>query len=344
MDLSKMLGYKFFRELDDGNIECIRLIKYYKLGNDETIKLINVNTKEDIVCSPRDLKKYKPLQPVGMLMINGVSLEGNQDVIVASYLLDRIEARDTRPFAVCRQNITDVYYNLLIKDESDMIAGLSMNILNIPQGFDYGLMLVSDEILYSDTFMIYKDDTVEELLKFFEEYIEKYDNILSSTYSKVCEEHPDALWSNEYKGWCKSLLTLLKENNYQSDLDEMMGITTVEFEIEPYLKNEKIREDSEEEYITIVEDLKYWLSYLYKLNINKVYVLPYDNDIDFDDLGKSRYFVFRDSAKKLYVFVYTIDGEYKEAELEEKDKQLDFSTKFRINYLNKYRNYKQLNS
>ena len=64
---------------------------------------------------------------------------------------------------------------------------------------------------------------------------------------------------------------------------------------------------------------------------------------EFDDLKRARYFIFRDVNRKLFVFVYTIAGEYKEAELEEKANQLDFSTKFRINFLDKYKNYKNIN-
>lgn len=340
MDVTKMIGYKFFKEnKEDNSIECIRIVNAWDFKRDKTLKVIDTNSKEEKIIEVDDLKEYTPLKPVGMIMINGVTFEGSKDVIIAGYLLDRIENRDSRPFVVCRQNITDLYYNLIIKDESQMIAGMSMNILNIPQGFDYGFMIVSDNLLYSNTYMIYKDDTVDIILDLFKNDIGKYDDILSESYTEHCKANPEALFLDEHKGWCKNLLTLLKQNNFQSDLDEMMGITTVEFEIEPYLSKAKISNDSNNEYITITDELRYWLSYLYKININKVYVLEYDNDIDFDELKRSRYFVFRDSNNKLYVFVYTINGEYKEAELEEKDKELDFSTKFRINFLDKYKGY-----
>lgn len=344
MDLTKMLGYKFFKEKEDGSIECIRFIKHIQVGNQESLKVIDVDTKLETFISIHDLKKYKPLQPVGVIMFHGVEIENTKDVIIASYLYDRLEQRDPRPFCICRQDITDVFYNLLVSDESQMIAGLSMNILNIPSGFDYGLMILSDKVLFTDTFCIYKDDTVEGLLDTFKEYLSSYDEILKGLYEEHCKTFPEALFNNEHKGWCKDLKTLLVQNNYQSDLDEMMGITTVDFEINNYLEERKVKEDSEESYLTVSDELKYWLSYLYKLNINKVFVLPYDNDINFEDLKDTRYFIFRDNQKKLYVFVYTIDKEYKEAELEELDKQLDFSTKFRINFLDKYSQYQKVKS
>ena len=153
MDVSKMIGYKFFKEHEDGNIETVRIIKYFNHVKGNTIKVLKTfkDETEDCIFDVNDLKKYTPLQPVGMLMMSGVSLEGSKDVIISTYLLDRLENKDPRPFVICRQNITDVFYNLLIKDDDDMIAGLSMNILNIPQGFDYGLMMVSDQILFTNT-------------------------------------------------------------------------------------------------------------------------------------------------------------------------------------------------
>ena len=187
--------------------------------------------------------------------------------------------------------------------------------------------------------MIYRDDTVVNLLNTFKDDIKNYDDILYESYMTHCKSNPEALFKDEHKGWCKNLETLLLQNNYQSDLDQMMGITTVEFEIEPYITKVKVSEESDNEYESITDELRYWLSYLYKLNINKVYVLEYYNDIDFESLKMSRYFIFRDVKNKLFVFVYTLDGEYKEAELEEKNKELDFSTKFRISFLDKYKAY-----
>lgn len=340
MDLSKMIGYKFFREREDKSIECIRITKFTQSTQGDYIKVYDVNTKGSTFVTEDELKKkYKPLSPEGMIILSSVELEGNPDVIISAFLLDRIEARDVRPFCICRQGVIDVYYNMFVKDESEMIAGLSMNILNIPAGFDYGIMVAADQVNFSNTYMIYKDDTVDGILETFAEDIKDYDDIMGKMYVEHCKSNPTAMFSDEDKGWCKTLSKLLHENNFQSDLDEMMGITTVDFRIEDYIKEDKISEDSKETYLTIEDELKYWLSYLYKLDINKVFVLPYDNDIDFETLKNTRYFIFRDNQNKLYVFVYTIGKEYKEAELEELDKQLDFSTKFRVNFFDKYKRF-----
>ena len=337
-----LVGTEFYREIEDGNISKIRILKTYNTPDKEMVTAIDLLTKikwnEDI----EELSKvYKPITAQGMLMISSVLANNTGDVIVAAYLMDQVRSGKMTPFCVCRQNIVDLYYNIMIKDESEMIAGMSMNILNVPQGFNYGYMILSDKVVRTDTIMIYRDDTIENLLDLFREALDldRYDLVLKDSYTTHCKDFPEAMFREEHQGWCKNLKKLLVENNFQSDLDQMFGITTVEFNINDYLVETKVTEDSEDSYLTITEELKYWLSYLYKLNINKVYVIPFDNDIDFDDLKQSRYFIFRDSDNQLFIFAYTLDGEYKEAELEEKDKQLDFSTKFRIHYLDKYRQY-----
>lgn len=336
-----LIGYKFFKNNEDGSFDKIRILKVYNTPDKEMATIIDLNTKIMTDINIQDLKSYTPLKGEGMIMISSVKTNNQDDVIVAAYLIDQIQSGKMIPFCVCRQCITDLYYNLLIQDESDMISGMSMNALNVPQGFDYGFMLLSDKVIRTDTIIIYRDDTIESILDLFKDPLgfDRYDTVLKNNYLEHCKTHPEALFRDEDKGWCKTLKKLLVENNFQSDLDQMFGITTVDFVINDYLEETKVREDSEESYLTINEDLRYWLSYLYKLNINRVYVIPYEYDISFDDLKRSRYFIFRDKENKLYIFVYTIDGEYKEAELEEKDKQLDFSTKFRIHYLDKYKQY-----
>ena len=154
MDLNKMIGYKFFREINENEIESLRLMKVYDINDVISLKMMNTKTEEIVILSEKDLSKYSALKPEGILIFSGVEIDNAQDVIVAAYLLDKIENRDLRPFCVCRQCITDIYYNLLIQDTSDMIVGMSMNITNIPQGFDYGTMLLADNVLFKYSYMI----------------------------------------------------------------------------------------------------------------------------------------------------------------------------------------------
>ena len=103
-----------------------------------------------------------------------------------------------------------------------------------------------------------------------------------------------------------------------------------------YLENiYQIKEDLT--YKAAREDFKCWLSSIYKININEANFLEYDHDINLGDFNNAKYFLFRDTTNnKLYLCVYTEAGEYFEDDLIAKSKEMDFSTKFKIDFYNKY--------
>ena len=71
--------------------------------------------------------------------------------------------------------------------------------------------------------------------------------------------------------------------------------------------------------------------------INEANFLEYDHDINLGDFNNAKYFLFRDTTNnKLYLCVYTEAGEYFEDDLIAKSKEMDFSTKFKIDFYNKY--------
>ena len=118
----------------------------------------------------------------------------------------------------------------------------------------------------------------------------------------------------------------------------MLGITDLDFDITPYI-TEKQTQDKSGNSISIPilkDDMRYWLSSIYKINIKEVDILEFDHDIDLAQFKYSRYFIFRDNTKKMYLAIYTIEGEYLESDLEIKSIEMDFSTKFKINFYNKY--------
>lgn len=344
MKISDSLGYKLYKEQEDGSLDIIRVMhvrKYVDGGepSEITIKHINEENSENEKVRVDSLKGYTPLMPDGLCKFSTVSVkdmttnELSKDVIITAHKINNIMVGDGMPFAICRQSVTDVFHNLFCHDESEMIAGLSINLNNIPAGFDYGILLTCEEITYSDNVYFYRTDTLENILDFVK--ISKFDKVLSDLYEEYCTINPAAIFRNECHGWCKNLKKLLSENTFQSDLDEMFGITSVDFDISEHILEDKLP-DKEEVFTTVDRDLKLWLSSIYKLNLGTVYILEYDHDINIADYNDMRYFLLRDSNKKLYMAVYTLAGEYKEAELSALDEQLDFSSKFRIHFMSKY--------
>ena len=342
MKLQSMRGIKIFRELEDDTIELFRILdvkKYKDGGNPSTIKVRDEGSGEIKRIRVDTLSEYSPLEPDGLLTFNIVNMKTKdfdivKDVIVTASKMLNIKIGDTIPFAVCRQNITDIFYNLLAKDESDMICGLSVNRNNCPTNFDYTYMMACNSISYTESINIYRTDTLQDIYYIINK--KKFDDVLNDLFTEHANasNNPSVIFKKTDKGWCKDLETLLKENNFQADINEMLGITAVDFAIKDYLIKAKLPNGTE--YDTVTPDLKTWLSAIYKVNISDITVLVYDHDINLGDFNTARYFLLRDKTDILYLIVYTIDGEYFEKDLEEDKNKEDFSTKFRLNFYNKY--------
>lgn len=346
MRLQAMVGYKLFKELED-SIELIRIVyvRKRKHGDPGEITIRDEGTGEIKKVKPSELEGYTPLEPDGLLTFNISTLLTEKgktvnDVVVTSSKFINLKIGDTLPYAVCRQNITDIFYNLLISDESDMIVGLAVNQDDCPSNFKFQTMLIASGISYSDHVNFYRTDTLEDLYDFIKE--SKFDEVLSDLYNTHVNTvgNPSLIFKDEDKGWCKNLRTLLKENNFQNDIDQMLGLTGVAFDINDYLETKILLGTEDEEYTSITDEFKLWLSTTFKVNIDNATVIEYNHDINLVEFKNSRYFLIRDVNKKVYLIVYTCSGEYHEADLEKESQVQDFSTKFRINFYNKYKNIK----
>lgn len=344
MKLKAMSGYKLFKELEDGTIDLIRIVELFNRDTNNPKAMIkNQGTGETKKVDVSELKGYTPLEPDGLATFNIVKIRTGEntfvkDVIVTASKILNIKIGDTLPYAVCRQNITDIFYNLLTKQEEDMMVGLSVNRDTCPSNFDFGLMLACDEIVYSESVNFYRTDTIEDILKMVNKL--KFDTVLKSLYQKHIEfaDDPNLQFKKEHKGWVSSLETLLKQNNFEEDINQMLGITS----INPIIENHSVTKQlpNGEEYTSLSDPMIRWLSHIYKVNIKDITVLEYNHDINLADFNNARYFILRDPSNKLYLAVYTVDGEYHETDLELENEKKDFSEEFRINFYNKYNNNK----
>jgi hypothetical protein len=128
----------------------------------------------------------------------------------------------------------------------------------------------------------------------------------------------------------------MKENNFQADIDQMLGITAVDFNIKDYIIKKPLPGKPEEEYETITNDFILWLKNIFRVNINSISIVKYDYDINLADFNRSRYFLLRDNTKTLYLLVYTVDNNELEFDLINKANELDPMEKFRLEFYNKY--------
>lgn len=349
MKLQAMIGYKLFKIQEDDSVDIIRImnVKKYKDGGIPSEILVrDENSKEVKKVRVDSLSDYTPLEADGLITFSIVTIENDfagkikkyKDVIVtASKILD-IKVGRVLPFAICRQNITDVFYNLLVKSEDDMIVGLAINQNNCPANYDYGIMLACNGIEYSESINFYRNDTLEDIYEFIK--LLKFDNVLFDLYSTHAqyENDPVIMMKKEHKGWCKDLKTLLKENSFQSDINEMFGIADVDFDMKKYIVKTTLSNNIDIESVT--DDLKAWFSSIYHININDLSIIKYDHDINLAEFNNVKYFMIRDINKDLYLLVYTENGEYHQTDLELAAEKKDFSTEFKLKFYNKYNHSK----
>ena len=213
------------------------------------------------------------------------------------------------------------------------MVGLSVNRDNIPSNFDFGIMLACDKITYCDFVNFYRMDTLDDILSLV--HLKKFDNVLKELYDIHVEyvKKPELQFKEEHQGWCSNLKKLLELNGFQYDLNEMLGITQIDFDISDYIIEKKLTEDGEP-YSSLTDDVKYWLSYIFSINISETYIIEYNHDINLAEFNNAMYIIIRNNDNRLFIVSYTIEGEYKEELLKEKSNELDFSTKFRLSFIN----------
>lgn len=354
MKLYNMIGYKLFKQREDGSIHMIRIVgvrKPFKINSytkdPSEISIYDYDTKEKKKVLVESLKDYTPLEPDGIAVFSIVNIRDSKgvsckDIVVTGTKFINVKYKvSNMPFVVCRQNITDVFYNLIAKDENDTLVGMSINQDNCPAQFDFRLMLAADSIVYSDFINFYRVDTLDDILKMVK--LNKFDEVLSDLFTRHINhiKKPELMFKNEHGGWCKNLKTLLTQNNFMADINEMLGIVQVDFKLSDYetTVSKKDNNGNNIEYKIARDDLRLWLSSIYNMNMSEIAILEFDHDINLADFNDTRYLLIRDITNTLYIAVYTIDGEFYEKDLEEKSKELDFSSKFKLSFeTSKYAN------
>lgn len=341
---SKYLGYKFFKSKTEDSVELLRITGISDYNNIITVTDLDTNKSRDIEFD--DLKSYTPLDPTGFVSFSKVGMYDenkrlNYDVIVSLYRMLDIKLNINEPYAICRQSINDFFYTIIAPNPDHELAGVCCSRENCPMGMPYYVMASCDEVFDFTIVNFYLDDTVNNLLKFIN--TEKYDKVLNALFvDHMRSLNPVYIVKGEtrksHDGWCRNLETLLLENNFQTDMDTMRNITSVDFTVEDYL-DKKIENDIEVNYLK--PELLKFISNTFKINIKPdAMALEFDVDIDFGDFNNINYALIRDNKDKTYIISYVLDGEFREADLIEEENKLSAIDLLRIQFYDKYHNQK----
>lgn len=286
-------GSKFFRFLEDREepeiIRIFNVINKDKEEEKQKVTYLDKNNVKHHMNLSYLLDNYKLLKIDGTLMISIVTLLGAPDVVVA---LQKADAISNGPFAICRQRVSDVFSNNLIKYEHENWVGVSVNTDTCPANIDFRNFLLCEKLDYSISIAIYIDDKLEDILKLFSNT--RFDNALKKCKKFLGAENPN------YLGVCESIEELLRANNFMFDFRKCFGIQEIPFSIDP--NSEKL---SVENTLFLEGELK--------ANIMETYVIKYDKGIDLKSIKRDYLLVSsaQDKFNNLYIVGYdTYDGPY----------------------------------
>lgn len=345
--ISKYLGYKFFKNKENSEeIDLIRVTRIFDEG--DKIKVKNCDTNEESFITFEDLSGYTPLEPTGFVTFAKVGMQDdkiktlmNYDVVVSLYRLLDVKLNINEPYAICRQSVNDFFYNLINPNPDKEYVGVSCSRENCPNNIPYYMMAACDEVYNFTIVHFYLTDTINDILEMIDTTL--YDKVLEKLYQIHMKSTnplyiPDGDKRLSHYGWCRSLKTLLQENNFQTDMDAMRNISAVDFNIEDCVEV-KDENGLEVKYANI--ELHNFIANTYRINIKeKCIVMKYDVDIDLAEFNNTNYVLIRDNQNNTYIISYILDGEYREKDLIDEENKLSATDKLRMEFYNKYTNQK----
>ena len=337
-DINKYRGYVFYKVDENDSVELLRIVDIEEFNDKVVVKKENGITKTMTIGA---LSKYTPLEPTGFIMFTRVTVNGQDgipadDIIASVYRLIDVKMDINEPYAICRQNVTDFFYSLISTDEDHEQVGVSCSRDTCPGNIPYHVLACCDSVLNSTMVNFYLNDTLEDILQCINpKELSAINSLLEENYITHMRSNNPMYMSRfdenmSDKGWCRNLHQLLFENNFITDLDTMRNITSLDFDLSKYLKEE------DTDVYSFNEIMLLFFNDTFKINATTTMVIKYDFDINLGDFNNSHYTLLRDNTNTVYVVVYTSQGEYLEKDLEAEYNRLGVSDRLRLAYFNKY--------
>lgn len=276
------IGDKFYKFSEGEKFDIIRIVK---IKNSQSVMCINETSKEKSKLFIDDIEKqYTRLKPDGFLNFSIVSIEGGmKDVLITLHRKDDLADGNNLPYAVCRQNIYDVFTNQIQKGEEIQYIGVSVSIDTIPADVPYNMTVACNSLEYNTLISVYLDDDLNTLLSLVPRK-DKYNEVLNNMYSKLSKDP-------KIQGYCKTLEELLSDNVFIYDFRKAFNIEMIDFEV-------SIEEDS-----SLYIPQRIILEDLFKVEMFKTYVIKYDKTINLKKIQRD-YVIIADINNDIYIIAY----------------------------------------
>jgi len=221
------------------------------------------------------------------------------DIAIALNRVKDLEKNISEPYMVCRQNILDLFANIL-RTNTNIYVGCTVTRDNCPNGVDFKILLACDGIESKFTMSVYNMDKASTIINYVPR-VKDYDNILKSLYE--FNDNQRLRLNSNYLGFSKSLKELLSDQGFNESFYKSFNIDLVKFKV-------CINENNELDKFQI----KY-LESLYKVEMFRVYAIRYNKTINLENIEKE-YRLIADNTETIYIIIFN-KGEYINREYEE---------------------------
>lgn len=270
------VGDKLYRHVKDVAV-IVRIIKIVK----DKYYLQNTTDKEDVeVHTSNSLHyRYTKLRPLGSVVVALVKTNGVQDIFVSLYRNEDVRSGNYAPYAICRQNIFDMF----AQQTGNMnLLGMSINKDNTPANVNYEEILACDKVNMVKTVSFYMDDVLDKILEL----------INTKPYDKFLKENSIHNRLENMEGYSLSLRELLLDNNFMFDFNSAFNITKVEFEI---MYDKETNELDNEQLISFEDVLK--------IEMFRTYVVPNGHDVNLQ-LIQRKHILVSDINNNIFIIAY----------------------------------------
>lgn len=306
-------GQKYYKYID-GNLYSIRLGRL-KNNKFSARVLTSKNSNEFIQVSEEELKDdYILLNPDGYITFCIVKLYGEIEDVIVTLHRNQDMFENALPYAVCRQSVSDIFTQTIIKTPEIMYVGCSVSQDTCPEGVDFRAMTSCNEMESMDAAAVYMDDTLDTILSFIN--VKKYNNVLTKSTISSIKSYEDmknmtiaaraegrflALPPKPY-GYENELKDLLIHNDFMYDFYKAFGINIIPYPIDN--KAFKLSEDNYEANSIALQKIRY-IEDIIRHDILAIYVTAFNKTINLKEI-KRNYMLAIDSNDKLWIIAYDL--------------------------------------
>ena len=225
--IKTMLGKKYYKSISEDAVEIIRVTGF---KNENTIEITKEDGSKEKVNPDDVLSNYIELIPDGFMTFSVVTMKTHKkdifcdDVIVCVHRMKDLEKKDNDPYLVCRQNITDIFYNYISNTEDHPYVGLSVTRDTCPANIDFSMIRACDDVSYFIGVNFYITDNIDSILGVLGSKIKKFDSVLENGMIDFLKSNMKLdIGQIQLYGHCRNLKTLFINNNFEYDYNNIFS-------------------------------------------------------------------------------------------------------------------------